>query len=304
MNYPFKISIIIPFYNGHSFYPSVMKSISRSLLASQHFSFSYEVITIIDSMESAYDEVLETAKTAFDKLENVSIVVKKNSRNIGVAGSRNLAMSIGRGEYFHIIDQDDLVTENFYLQVIPLLPSFNFVLVNGMVYYTDKKYNAHKLYYLTPNLSLKGLLTDDFIRSPGQVVFLRSLCSNISFPEPKYNRGADDRFFWIRMLILNSKVIKPYYIATPHYIANIHDDNYSNDTINLKKSAIEGWDMMSEEIVYGKNKSLIQKDKVRLNYGVKNKLSKGDKVLGFWYNIKYFLTLNKLIRFVVKRKSW
>jgi glycosyltransferase involved in cell wall biosynthesis len=295
-------SVIIPFYKGEVFYPSLIVSVRQAMLKCDFKAVSFEIISVIDSMDTEHDVINKITLECFIGMSNVKVVTIKNNENIGVAGSRNKAISISTGNYLHIIDQDDSVLEVFYQEITPLLTDYNFVLSNGLVHYTNKNYNSHKLYYINPRLSTVGLLKNDFVRSPGQVVFLKELLKNKFFPEPKNYKGADDRFFWLRIFMENENNIKPIYITNSNYIANIHDDNYSGDTINLKKSTLENWSIFKNGVDTLKFGKLIDNDILRIRFALNENMSFLDNFKGRWLNMVYFLELNKILRFIKKRK--
>jgi|GEM_PF-5946890 len=295
------ISIIIPYYKGEKFIATLLISISQAI-ENVIGDFSFEIILVIDSIETEVETIKNLTEEYFFGFINVRIKVLKNTTNMGVAGTRNRAIKESNGDFLHIIDQDDLVKPKFYSKVTALFHQYNFILVNGVACYTNKKYNSHKLYYFAPLITIKGLLCDDFIRSPGQVVFSKFLSEKSSFPEPKEYKGADDRFFWISLMIQHKNKIKATYIAEPEYIANIHENNYSNDGVNLKRSALEVWNLIEKKSDFKIYTHLITNDKLRLRYGINDGLNTTDKIFGLWLNIKYFLTLNKLVRFLIKRK--
>ncbi len=298
------ISIIIPFYNGESFYPNLLNSIKKAISVCDSAKTEFEIITIIDSIETKFDIVNELFLKCFKSDVNVTSLIIKNEKNIGVAGSRNIAILASKGNYLHIIDQDDIISENFYSEIIFLLDNYNFVLYNGKVDYTSNKYNSHKLYYLKPDLSIKGMLKNDFIRSPGQVVFLKKLLKNNLFPEPVNYKGADDRFFWLRIFMENPNSLKEIYVKNTGYIANIHNNNYSGDTNNLKRSTLESWDIFKSEINTSKYENLVQNDILRIKFALKEKMTLCNKFKGGWLNLVYFLEINKIVRFIIKRKIW
>jgi glycosyltransferase involved in cell wall biosynthesis len=297
------ISIIIPFYKGEVFYPILIQSIKKAITLFNSNIIQFEIITVIDSVESQIEDV-ESILKSLKNIQNVKIIIENNNQNIGVAASRNVAISIATGDYLHIIDQDDEINEFFYTDVYQHLHDYSLVLVNGIVHYSDKKYNSHKLYYLTPNLSILGLLKGDFIRSPGQVIFSRKLLGDKLFPEPKRYKGADDRFFWIRLFIENEKIIQPQYINNTNYIAHIHNNNYSADASNLKRSALENWGIIRSEMNLEEYNRVIARDILRIKWGLKERLSWHEQLIGTWNTFIYFIEPNKLIRFVAKRKKW
>lgn len=293
-------SIIIPFYKGDSFYPILIESIKKAILNCDK-TILFEIITVIDSIESNYEELSNLVEGYFHNIHNVTIITLKNSQNIGVAGSRNKAIRLSKGNFLHVIDQDDVILESFYSEIIPLLNIHNFILSNGLVSYINSNYNTHKLYYFKPNLTLHGLLKSDYIRSPGQVVFSKVLLKNNLFPEPITYKGSDDHFFWLILFNNNQENISPYYINNTNYIAYIHSDNYSNDKINLKKSNLENWDLILSKTNTFQFQRLIQNDIIRIKFILGEKLSLLNTLKGWFLNIHYFLEFNKLIRFIIKR---
>jgi hypothetical protein len=296
-----KISIIIPYYKGESYYHLLLSSINKSLTACSQFNFNYELITIIDSIETLQESVMQIANSAFHDMTNVNIVIKKNTQNIGVAGSRNFAISIANGHFLHIIDQDDLVSIPFYSKIISLLDSYNFILVNGEIRYTNKKFNTHKLYYLKPKINIIGIIKDDYIRSPGQIVFSKNLCKELTFPEPKVFKGADDRFFWIGLFLNNKNFVKPFYVANPYYIANIHNKNYSADAENLRRSALENWKIIQSNLNLSDYNKLVNYDILRIKFLLNDPLTYLNKLKGSYLSLKYFIKPNKILRFLFKR---
>ena len=76
-----KISVIIPYYNGSSFYTLLLKSIKDSILVINNFNVSFEIITIIDSVETSLSEIESVNNLLFKELEQINCVVKKNKKN-------------------------------------------------------------------------------------------------------------------------------------------------------------------------------------------------------------------------------
>lgn len=295
-------SVIIPFYKGHIFYSDLIISIKKSILDCDFKEIFFEIITIIDSMDTDYHVIHNKTLECFSGLNNVKVVTKKNSENIGVAKSRNYGLSIATGNLIHLIDQDDTINPCFYSSIFTKSEFYNFFLVNGNVHYRDNKYNTHKLYYLKQKLSVNNLVGNDFIRSPGQVVFSKELISGIKFQEPSTYKGADDRFFWLKIFFKYNDSIKPIYLNEVLYNAYIHDENYSSDQINLRKSAIENWDIFIKE--NKPNKKLlksINNDILSLKFSANIKQSRIENLVGLYHRVIYFWDANKIIRFIFKR---
>jgi hypothetical protein len=295
------ISIIIPFYKGETLVTNLLHSLYCAISYIPDHIVTFEIIFIVDSPETDVCLLKEKNNRVFSKLPNVSIVMMQNHVNKGVAYSRNLALSISKGDFIHIIDQDDAVNQTFYKSVLPLLDEFNFILVNGKVNYESNNYNTHLLYYLRPELNLKSLILGDFIRSPGQVVFSRQIVQGVEFPQTENYRGADDKFFWIKLFYNNPQTIKPHYLKSPLYLAKIHASNYSADNHNLQLSCLENWNLFSDKKNFGKYQSYVQRNINYLRYITSNTVSFSQVLLGFKERVIYALDLNKIIRYIVKR---
>jgi len=298
------LTIIIPYYNGEKFYAKLLKSIKTAILKLNNKNeLKFEIITIIDSINTPLNEIREINNFIFREVDNIDILIHKNDQNIGVAASRNIALDLSTGEYIHIIDQDDEVDSSFYLDAFKLLINSDFVLTNGFIIYDGGKYRSHKLYYFSPKLSTQGILEDDFIRSPGQVVFSKSLLNGIRFPETKNYKGTDDRFFWIKIFVDNMSIIRPSYVAQPNYVAHIHNSNYSNDLINMKKSELENWELFNLDTIPLGFRRIVNDDILRIKLTLGENMTLIDKLRAIRCKINYFLKPNKLLRFILKRSK-
>lgn len=296
-------SIIIPFYHGEKFYPKLLFSILKAVQNCNINNLFFEIITIVDSIESNLFEINDVSHTMFQSQQNVELVNLKNNVNLGVASTRNKGIKISKGEFLHLIDQDDEVSPNIYHLSKLFLGNFNFLLFNGRMVYSSGKFNTHKIYYLKPDLTIKGLIEDDYIRSPGQIIFSKVLIHQKLFPETQNFKGADDRFFWLRLFFENKDTIKPKYIANECYIANIHESNYSNDRDNLDKSCLENWKNFVNEVDTISYDNLISRDIIRVNYKLNQYDSLNGLLKGFFLQFFFNLKMSKLIRFVIKRFS-
>ena len=295
-----KVSIIIPYYNGEKYFEKLVISILKSIILVD-VNFSFQLIVIIDSIETK-TEFINHILSNLDNLTNVKFEIIKNKINEGVARSRNIGFSIANGDLIHLIDQDDTIEPLFYPTIFQASKKFNFILVNGNVNYETGNYSNHKLYYFNQKLNIDKLVWSDFIRSPGQIVFSKELILNLKFPEPLVYKGADDRFFWFKMFIINNNLIKPIYLHQTLYNACIHSDNYSLDKINLLYSALENWYIFLKENTIDTKLLRSSNNNIKsLKYSAKVKQSVNDSLIGFIFRSLYFVDANKITRFIFKR---
>lgn len=100
----YKVSIILPVYNGINFLNRTVNSIINQ-------SLGFENIELIIIDDCSTDGSLEFCESLSEKYCNVKFFV--NKKNHGTAGySRNLGISVATGEYFTFIDQDDSIPYN------------------------------------------------------------------------------------------------------------------------------------------------------------------------------------------------
>jgi len=90
------VSVIIPVFNGQK---TIVDSVCSVL---QQTYKNLEIILIDDKSE---DHSYEILKNAFGTVDKVSIY--RNAENIGVARTRNLGISLAKGQYVAFLDSDD-----------------------------------------------------------------------------------------------------------------------------------------------------------------------------------------------------
>lgn len=288
------LSIIIPFYKRLPDVLRLVKSIYTSL-ESVEYKIQVELLIIIDSPENTIEELENVLLMELLSLrERLTLKIIHNGQNLGVAQTRNKGLALAKGTYIHIIDQDDEVHPDFYKRVWEALKKADWVLVNGLFCF-DEATKQQKIYYLKPRLNLKNFVLDDFLRSPGQVVFANKLQVGKAFISVEDSAGADDRFFWIQQFALNPS-IKASYIQEPLYFAHIHTSNFSADVIQLYQccfSIWEKWDFNAIPL----SASWVKENKLALRYI----LGKEKNIFSFFAYIKYKFRLNRMIRFIIKK---
>lgn len=296
------VSIIIPFFKGEQLISKLVKSLHSAIRRVENLPVTFEVILIVDSPESDGMKLEEYFDEGLKGSGNVSVVIKRNEVNLGVASSRNVALLLATGDYIHIIDQDDQIEDSFYLRIIPLLTKYNFILVNGKVQYDREAYKTHLIYYFQPLLALKNLILDDFIRSPGQVVFSKEMAEHVSFPVTLTYKGADDKFFWVSMFYTHLRSIKPFYVKEPLYIANIHSSNYSADNQNLQLSCLENWSLLTNQHDFGNYNTYVRRNVNYLRFITSTSDNLQQKLSGLKEWLIYATDLNKITRYIIKRR--
>jgi glycosyltransferase involved in cell wall biosynthesis len=282
------ISVIIPFYKNLNHLTKLLKSLNHSMSKS---SFTFELIIVNDSPWIQID------KNELSTFFSQNIIITENDKNMGVAYSRNIALKIAKGNFIHLIDQDDLIHRDFYKELEYKKDENLFCVYNTLYSYPDSF--EHLGYYLKPEISYNSILKKNIIRSPGQVVFSRSLLNENTIFPITYHKGADDRFFWINLTLENNN-INFKYIHKPYYIACIHDDNYSHDLDNLCKSCIENWFLIRKNKKFN-NEFELKKDIFLYLFFLKRKIKCKNYIFLFFGIINFYFSLNKIIVFLIKK---
>ncbi|MGZ9850993.1 glycosyltransferase family 2 protein [Limosilactobacillus ingluviei] len=112
-----KLSIVVPVYNVGKYIHGALESIQK-----QSFT-DYEVIIVDDK---GNDDSMEKA-TAFTKDSRFKII--SNSKNLGLAESRNVGNEYANGEYIFYMDADDLIPPQFLKSIMGELENKDYDIV-------------------------------------------------------------------------------------------------------------------------------------------------------------------------------
>lgn len=289
---PIHLSILIPFYEKIDFLTRCLVSIKAALERAKMIE-DFEILLINDSPSILQESLQENLDRNFNGFFLKRIKIRTNPENYGVAISRNIGLDYATGEYIHIIDQDDEIALDFYLLSIQALKSADWVLTNGYFVNNNLK-RKHLIYYLKPSLLIDNFILDDFVRSPGQVVFKQSLIGDCRFVKPIKYKGADDRFFWILMYALNPNM-KLVYLSSPLYIAHLHKENFSHDSQELYRSCKELWGAMPKDL-FSSKRQLVERNILAIDYV----LNETKSLPAFIEYVRYKYRLNRMLRFFIK----
>lgn len=107
-----KISVIIPTYEPDRFLSDAIASV----LAQDPGSDVMQIAIVDDGSKSsrAADFVSSIANAG-------RIEIHEHQNNLGLAGNWNRAIALARGEFVHILHQDDIVRPGFYERLVPAL---------------------------------------------------------------------------------------------------------------------------------------------------------------------------------------
>ena len=99
-----KVSVIVPAYNTERYLSSCLNSLVNQSLE------DLEIIAVDDNSSDNSFEILKEYESRYlDKIK-----VLHNEKNCGQSFSRNLGISVAKGEYIGFLDSDDYVNFEMY----------------------------------------------------------------------------------------------------------------------------------------------------------------------------------------------
>lgn len=177
------ISIIIPAYNASEF---IIKTINSVL------NQTYKDIEIIVIDDGSTDS---TAMLLQDYIKNqlISYIYQTNK---GVSATRNLGLSLSKGEAIIFLDADDLLEQDFVSSKIDKLNDWDFVGAKVLSFSNDKNNILHESVAATDNLFHNILFyTPSISTCPSAYLIKRDflITHNICF-NPELSSTADREF--------------------------------------------------------------------------------------------------------------
>src|SRR3989339_438647 len=111
-----KVSVIVTAYN----YGLFLERCLRSLLEQSLPTTAYEIIVVDDASEDNTEDIMERY---VEKYSNIRYI--RNTKNVGVAESSNVAIREAFGQFIVRVDADDYVNKNFLLFLSAYLEANN-----------------------------------------------------------------------------------------------------------------------------------------------------------------------------------
>ncbi len=243
------ISVIIPYYNGQKYIHKNLESLLEALKIS---NLSYEIIIVNDFSDLEID---------FFTKSDSEIKIIKNERNLGVAASRNVGLSVAKFSYICFIDQDDWVEEDFFKSAKKYIDQqYQFIFYNYIYYYENENRYSKRNYNVLFTLYYRFITAKSLIkyaclfRTPGQFIVNRNIINEFVVPSTP---GADDYYYYID-LFYKKDIRKIKYIHQPFFIFRIHNTNFSKKA-DFSKSSLECFNEYEK-----KNKEVIKYKKYLL----------------------------------------
>lgn len=183
------ISVLMPVYNGEKFLKEAIQGISNQTYK------NFEFIIVDDNSQDKSWVILED----FAKNDK-RIKIFKNKENLGIAKNRNRALSLAKGEYYAIMDQDDMSQRNRLEEELNFLETHSDYAVVGSQTYLINNFSEiiGKRKYPETDSRIKSTLP---MKSPfcNSSTMIRSSAFEKDFFYDERFSGSEDYDFWFRI---------------------------------------------------------------------------------------------------------
>ena len=129
-----KVSVIVPIYNTEKFLRKCIESIVNQTLE------EIEIILINDGSTDNSHIVCEEYSRKYPK--KIRYI---NNKNIGCSATRNLGISLAKGEYIAFVDSDDYIEQEMYQEMYEKAKKENLdIVVCGINYMNEQTQKIKK----------------------------------------------------------------------------------------------------------------------------------------------------------------
>lgn len=217
------ISVIVPIYKGKKYIDKIIQMLEKNIRClTQTFETKKEVELILVN-DYPYEDIYQSD---IPKSE-ISIVLLRNDKNLGIHQSRVNGLNLSKGKYILFLDQDDTIEENYLESQLKCIKNADAVLCNGI-------FRGHKKIYSTEDIQ-KAVITKagylsqkNVIISPGQVLLKKDIIPMDWKKSVLRENGSDDVLLWI--MLLNININWKINHASLYY----HTEEGENTSLNFK----------------------------------------------------------------------
>ncbi|MBE6149980.1 MAG: glycosyltransferase [Firmicutes bacterium] len=229
------LTIIIPCYNVENYIEKCLDSIIKQSIE------KYEIILIDDCSK---DNTLNIIKKFKKEHSNLDITVLNNETNMGAGASRNLAVSKAKFDYISFVDSDDILSENYYKEMLIELNKSNASVVVcdiDVVYgYNNEKI---KMQVCDEKETRLSFINNGMAASPCNKIFSKKEILKYPFAEGIMNEDIA----CVIPVLATTKKIKYCKSAVYYYVQ--HENSVQNSKLSFKKlDIIKSLEIVKERI--------------------------------------------------------
>lgn len=254
----YKISVIIPFYHGNKYTKGLKQCLERAI---NKFGEKIEVILVNDSPEEDIcEEIIQS------NMYDLKIV--KNKKNMGIHQTRVNGLKEANGIYILFLDQDDILKENFFVDMISAFgndDTIAFTYSNGL--FEDPIGRTKLILNSYGKVIAAGqykayLKVGNLLASPGQCLIKKSCIPPIWKENIMYSNCADDYLLWILLL----KKFRAKYVNDVLYEHVNTGENTSSNRLTGCKSDLEMYEILDKNEMLSKNENKAFRRRCVTNY--------------------------------------
>lgn len=212
-----KVSIIIPNYNNAQYLKECIESAINQ-------TYSNKEIIIVDdcSTDNSYD-IISEFKNQYKDL----ICVHKNTENLGVSASLNLAISLSNGDFISWLSSDDIyLPYKVAINIDNLTDNIGFVYSD--FYYINEESSIISRANVREYSNIKAQMYNDHWINGCSVLFRKSLLNTVGLFDLEVggkSGHAADSMMWHKM----SYICHYFFINMPLVCYRIHKNSLSNN---------------------------------------------------------------------------
>lgn len=246
-----KITTLITYYYGEKYFKDLIISIRKNIIPLKD-SINSDIIIINDSSNFEEEKKIENIiqETKIEKITHIILI--NNQTNMGVTASRYKGILKAKGDYLHIIDQDDYINANTYSDFLSssigksIVVFDGYKIKNGKI--LEKIIKKHPFSSTNLNNPQRNVYGVNKIISPGMCIYsyahINKLLEIYNF---MVNYG--DLFDGIDDVVTYYYLLKNgiyfNYINKFNYYYRLHDQNQRNRK-QEKLKAIQGYKLIKE----------------------------------------------------------
>ena len=267
-----KISIITPLYNTPKRF---LIEMIESVMAQTYNNWE---LCLADGSEKEYDYIKEICEGYI--INDKRIIYKKLDKNEGISGNSNRAIEISTGDYFGLLDHDDVLHPSALYEVMKAIcyENADFIYTDEAIFKNNKILAKHH----KPEFAIDYLHSCNYICHFS--VFSKELTKKAGLFRNEFD-GSQDYDLILRYTNIASKIIR---IPLLLYFWRNHKDSVAND-ISVKMYAITaGKNAITESLK--KREIYAQVEIIKVNSA-------------FYYRVIYDLIEQPLVSIIILNKD-
>ncbi|MDO5555816.1 MAG: glycosyltransferase family A protein [Clostridia bacterium] len=170
-------SIIVPVYNTEKYIKKCLESIKVAI------DLDCEVIIINDGSTDNSETIIKKFINSLSPIYKKRFIYKKKE-NKGLSDTKNVGISLARGQYISVVDSDDYISDDFYTIARKYVGKYSVIIYDlYIVHERHKEYNyTARACMEGKNDQILGFLSGAMQGSSCNKIIKRELYSNYQFP--------------------------------------------------------------------------------------------------------------------------